>query len=204
MDATPVQASTDLSAGEDVFKDYVFDFSGAQQPKIYSTGPYKYTEDVISGFFIKYGMGSAPSNMWLAGIGYDFGIGRNFALGIEVMPSYSNVSNDSIQFKQATIPFHAFLNVKGGFHFGGLIPFLRFFKIFAGAGGGVGGSYIHTTFEGHSFQKFFFDPAVHLMGGVELDLGFVSLIGEYQKIKVWAKDQDPDLWVDYIVFGLRF
>lgn len=183
----------------------VFDLSASglgQAPILYNVD----SEDIITGFFVKYGMGSGgiTEANGLVSVGYDFDISHNFAVGLEIMPSYFSVKDDTIPIKQTSIPFNAFFNAKGGVHLGGLIPFLKIFKFFAGAGGGIGSVYTNVTYAGDKLQKITFDPAVHLLGGLELDLGSVGLIVEYQKIKVMAKNQNPDPWVNYLVFGLRF
>lgn len=167
---------------------------------------YDYQEDVIDGFFIKYGTGfsNITEASWLISVGHDFSISRNIAIGLEIMPSYFSVEDSSVPFSQTGIPFNAFINIKGGLHLGGLVPFLKFLKVFAGGGGGVGALFTSVTFDGDKLHKITFDPAFHVLGGIELDLGFVSLIGEYQKIKIMVGNQDPDPWLDYFLFGLRF
>ena len=183
----------------------VFDLSASalgQSPIFYNAD----SEDIIAGFFVRYGTGYSgiTESNGLVSVGYDFGIYHNFAVGLEIMPSYFNVKDDTVPIKQTSIPFNVFFNAKGGVHLGGLIPFLKIIKFFAGAGGGIGSVYTNVTYAGDKLQKITIDPAVHLLGGLELDLGSVGLIVEYQKIKVLAKNQNPDPWVNYIVFGLRF
>jgi hypothetical protein len=162
-------------------------------------------EKVISGLLIRYGTGSSNdiNANWLVSLGGDFGIVRNVAIGFEIMPSIFRVEEESASFKHTGIPFNAFINLKGGLHFGGLIPFLKFLKIFAGAGGGVGGQYSFISYFGDNVQKIIFDPAVHLLGGIELDFGVIGLVAEFQKIKIMASHQNPDPWVNYFIFGLR-
>lgn len=189
---------------EELKDDISISTAGAGQAPSY--GSYGYSDNVISGFLIRYGTGFSgiTEANWLVSLGYDFGIAHNFAIGIEIMPSYFSVEDSSIPFKQTGIPFNAFINAKGGFHLGGLIPFLKFLKFFAGAGGGVGSLYTTFTYAGDKLQKITFDPAFHVLGGVELDFGVVSLIAEYQRIKVLAKNVDPDPWLNYLIIGLRF
>ena len=162
-------------------------------------------EKVISGLLIRYGTGSSNDvkAYGLVSLGGDFGIVRNFAIGFEIMPSFFSVEDQSVPFKQTGIPFNAFVNFKGGLHLGGLIPFLKFLKIFAGAGGGVGGQYTFITYNGGKVQKITFEPAVHLLGGIELDFGVIGLVAEFQKINIMVRQQNPDPWMNYFIFGLR-
>lgn len=161
---------------------------------------------VISGFFIGYGTGSSNdvSAKWLVRLGGDFGIVHNFAIGLEIMPSFFSVEQESVPFKQIGIPFNAFVNLKGGLHLGGLVHFLKFLKFFAGAGGGVGGMLTYITYNEETVGKIAFEPAIHLLGGIELDFGVIGLVAEYQKIKIMVTNQNPDPWVNYFIFGLRF
>lgn len=162
-------------------------------------------ERVISGLLLRYGTGSSNGVKanWLVSLGGDFGIARNIAIGFEIMPSIFSVEEESASFKHTGIPFNAFINLKGGLHLGGLIPFLKFFKIFAGAGGGVGGQYSFISYFGEQVQKITFEPAVHLLGGIELDFGVIGLVAEYQKINIMVRNQNPDPWMNYFIFGLR-
>lgn len=162
-------------------------------------------ERVLSGLLLGYGTGSSNdvSANWLVRLGGDFGIARNFAVGLEIMPSIFSVEEESVPFKQTGIPFNAFINLKGGVHLGGLFPFLKFLKVFAGAGGGAGGLLTFITYNGETVQKIAFEPAVHLMGGIELDFGVIGLVVEYQKINIMVRHQNPDPWVNYFIIGLR-
>jgi len=162
-------------------------------------------ERVISGFIIGYGTGSKDNVRanWLVRLGGDFGVARNFSVGFEIMPSVFSVEEESIPFQQVGIPFNAFVNLKGGVHLGGLIPFLDFLKVFAGAGGGVGGMLTFITYNEETVEKLAFEAAVHVLYGIELDFGAVGIVAEFQKINIMVRNQNPDPWVNYFIIGLR-
>ena len=136
-------------------------------------------------------------------MGGDFGIARNVAIGFEIMPSIFSVEDQSVPFKQTGIPFNAFVNLKGGVHLGGLFPFLDFIKVFAGGGGGVGGLLTFITYNWETVEKIAFEPAVHLLYGIELDFGAIGVVAEFQKINIMVRHQNPDPWVNYFIIGLR-
>jgi hypothetical protein len=161
---------------------------------------------LFSGWTLKIGWMRSPKaggfgDTWLASVGYDFGIRRNFAVGFEIMPSYHSYPDIGLK----VIPVLAFANFKAGFSAGDLIKFLRFMNLFAGAGAGAEASFTTISFDdGETVSKFKTHFALHVLFGTEIDLKFVRLLGEYQLVQVSDPNVNPSYWRHYVMFGFRF
>jgi hypothetical protein len=153
------------------------------QPKV------KSRDRVISGTSIKYGFG----DHWLAALELNFGLGRNFGLGLELQPYYKKYTDIDL----IVLETNVFLNAKTGFR-------LAFLSFYGGGGVGPNLSYSSAEIEGESFSEFKTMLAYHLIAGTELDLKIVGLVFEYQAIVVSDPDTDPDQWSHFFLVGLRF
>jgi opacity protein-like surface antigen len=153
------------------------------QPKV------KSRDRVISGTSIKYGF----NDHWLAALELNFGLGRNFGLGLELQPYYKKYENIDLTVLETNV----FLNAKAGFR-------LAFLSFYGGGGVGPNLSYTSTEIEGESFSEFKTMLAYHLIVGTELDLKIAGLVFEYQAIVVSDPDIDPDQWSHFFLVGLRF
>ncbi len=153
------------------------------QPKV------KSRDRVISGTSIKYGFGDP----WLAALELNFGLARNFGLGLELQPYYKKYSTINL----TVLETNFFLNAKAGFR----LDFLSFY-----GGGGIGPnlSYSSTEIEGETLSEFKTMLAYHLTAGTELDLKAVGLVLEYQAIMVSDPAIAPDQWSHFFLIGLRF
>jgi opacity protein-like surface antigen len=149
----------------------------------------KSRDRVISGTSIKYGFGDP----WLAALETNFGLARNFGLGLEIQPYYKKYSETDLTVLETNV----FLNAKAGFR-------LAFLSFYGGGGVGPNLSYASTEIEGESFSEFKTMLAYHLIAGTELDLKIVGLVFEYQAIVVSDPDTDPDRWSHFFLVGLRF
>lgn len=157
-------------------------------------------ENLLSGLSLKFGWFQSAyvdliNDEWLASLALNFGLGRNFAWGFEIQPSYRSMKSTSISIKY--YPIMGFLNFKGGIKL--LLP-----TFFAGAGAGARANYASIKFEGEDYSDFSVIPAYHFFAGVELDLKLFALIMEYQMTKVIDPDIDPDDYTHYILLGIRF
>jgi hypothetical protein len=144
---------------------------------------------VISGSFIKAGW----NDRWLASFGYDFGLARNFGLGIELQPYFNNDAETDI----TVIQMNVFINAKTGLKLG-------FLKLFGGGGIGPAFSLTSTEIERESSSEFRTLLAYHFLTGIELDFNTVGLTFEFQMIQVSDPNIDPDRWQSFFLFGLRF
>jgi hypothetical protein len=140
------------------------------------------------------------SKSWLSSFGYDFGLSRNFSLGIELQPSYRSYPDIDL----TILPIMGFVNGKIGENAGRLIPFMRFLNAVAGIGFGLQGTYAKTTFEGQTYTNFKTLFAFHLMLGGEIDLKSLRLLLDYQLTRISDPNVDPNSWRHYILFGIRF
>lgn len=157
-------------------------------------------ENLLSGLSLKFGWFQSVyvdliNDKWLASVALNFGLGRNFAWGFEIQPSYRSMKLTDISINN--YPVMGFLNFKGGIK-------LLFFNFFAGAGAGAKADYTTITFEGQNYSDFSVMPAYHLLAGCEFDLKSMALIIEYQMIKVIDPIVDPDDYAHYLLFGIRF
>ncbi|MCJ7581601.1 MAG: hypothetical protein MUP98_13825 [Candidatus Aminicenantes bacterium] len=157
-------------------------------------------ENLLSGLSLKFGWLQSVyldriNDKWLASVALNFGLGRNFAWGFEIQPSYQSEKFTDISMK--IIPIMGFLNLKGGMKF--LFP-----TFFAGAGVGAMANYTSIKYDGETYSDFSVIPAYHFLAGFELDLKSFALLIEYQMIKVIDPDIDPDSYTHYLLLGIRF
>lgn len=183
---------------EEVQEDFSQDFSPSE-PHV--GGPKK----LFSGFLIKFGWMRSPdagglAHSWVTGLNFDIGLGRHLALGIEIMPAYRNYSEIDLQ----VFPVLGFVNLKAGFNAGDLVRPLGFMSPYAGVGPGLEAAYNIAGLEGESFTQFSTHFAYHIFMGLQLNLGAVLLMGEYQWVRVSDPYVDPDFWRHYLLVGLRF
>jgi hypothetical protein len=157
---------------------------------------------ILSGFFLKLGVMNKEGGGWIGSLGYDFRLHKNITLGLEVMPSYTSFKDATVELDMKTVSAFTLANIKAGTS----LNFIKmdFFKVYAGLGGGMALNFTRTTFEGYSSTLFKYNPALQILGGFEFDIGKVSLIFEYQKLRDLNPDVDPDEWVGYLIFGIRF
>jgi hypothetical protein len=160
------------------------------------------TGGILNGFFLKFGVIDKGWSDWIGSLGYDFRLHKNISLGLEVMPSYITVNDDELELK--TIHAFTLVNLRAGTSLYFIDPDMDFFKIYAGVGGGMALSYTDSTIEGSSSTLFKYNPALQILGGIELDTGKVSLIFEYQMLRELDKNMDPNAWIGYLIFGIRF
>ena len=162
-------------------------------------------EKLFSGFITKFGWMYRPDaggfgQSWIAGLNLDIGLSRNIALGIELMPAFRSYSDPDIQI----IPIMGFVNLKAGFSMGDLVRPLGFMTPYAGAGAGMDATYTIVDFEGETHTNFSTQMAYHIFLGLQLNLGALKLIGEYQWARVSDPNVDPNFWRHYLLFGFRF
>lgn len=162
------------------------------------------TGRVPSGFFLKMGVDANGYGHWIGSIGFDFRLFKYVALGIEVMPSFTSLSNDDVGLDQTTTSALTYLNIKAGTSLHFIKPQMDFIKVFGGWGGGLALSNTKATYEGTTSNLFKTDPSMHIIAGFELDAGKVSLIFEYNRRRILDPDVDPDACLEYIMFGIRF
>jgi hypothetical protein len=161
--------------------------------------------NLFSGFYIKLGWMASPDaggfgKSWLSSFGYDFGFGRNFALGFELQPAYRSYPEIDL----TVIPIMGFVNVKAGENAGRLIPFMKFLDIVCGAGIGLEASYAKTIFDGQTYTNFRTLFAFHLLLGGEIDFKTFKLLLDYQLTQLSDPNVNPNFWRNYLMFGIRF
>ena len=160
---------------------------------------------LFSGFFIKLGWMISPpaggfGKSWLSSVGFDFGLSRNFSLGLELQPAYRNYPDIDL----TIIPIMGFANVKVGENAGRLIPFMRFLNVVGGAGIGLEASYAKTIFDNKTYTNFRSLLAFHIMLGGEIELRSLRLLLDYQLARISDPNVSPNFWRHFILFGLRF
>jgi hypothetical protein len=167
-------------------------------------------EKLFSGLSLKFGLMTSPKganfgNKWILGIGFDKGLNRYLALGLELQPYLRSYSNASVpDASLSLIGTHAFLNVKAGANMGQFVPFLKFWKPYFGLG--VGGMFEshkvkYQTLSDSLFKAYF---AWHWMLGSEFVLKKIDLIFEYQAVKFSIPNVDPAFFIHFLMFGVRF
>jgi len=182
-----------------------------REPKeIEPPAPPKYRPEVsggslFSGFFIKLGWMVSPDaggfgKSWLSSVGFDFGLSRNFSLGLELQPAYRSYPDIDL----TIIPIMGFANVKVGENAGRLIPFMKFLDVVGGAGIGLEASYAKTIFDGKTYTNFRTLLAFHIMLGGEIELKSLRLLLDYQLARISDPNVSPNFWRHYLLFGLRF
>jgi len=160
---------------------------------------------LFSGFFIKLGWMISPpaggfGKSWLSSFGFDFGLSRNFSLGIELQPAYRSYPDIDL----TIIPIMGFANLKVGENAGRLIPFMRFLNVVGGAGIGLEASYAKTIFDNKTYTNFRTLLAFHIMLGGEIELRSLRLLLDYQLTRISDPNVSPNFWRHFILFGLRF
>ena len=166
-------------------------------------GPVK--KNPFSGFFFKLGVPKFGTPDWLGGLGYDLGLGRNLALGIEIAPSSFAISypDQFPPFENSVTSVFGIANVKAGTGLGFLRPDLDFVRVFASGGGGMAAIHMKMT-EGTTSASFtHYNPVLNLGGGFELGAGSWSLIFEYRLFRLMEKNIAPNGWSGYFSFGIR-
>ncbi len=162
------------------------------------------TGRIPSGFFLKMGVDANGYGHWIGSFGFDFRLFKYVALGIEVMPSLTRLANDDIELDQTTTSALTYLNIKAGTSLHFIKPQLDFIKIYGGWGGGLALSNTKVSYEGSSSNLFKTDPTMHITVGFELDAGKFNLIFEYNRRRILDPDVDPDVCLEYLMFGFRF
>ncbi len=172
--------------------------------------PPKYRREVsggslFSGVFIKLGWMVSPDaggfgKSWLSSLGFDFGLSRNFSLGIELQPAYRSYADIDL----TIIPIMGFANLKVGENAGRLIPFMRFLNVVGGAGIGLEASYAKTIFDNKTYTNFRTLLAFHIMLGGEIELRSLRLLLDYQLARISDPNVSPNFWRHFLLFGLRF
>lgn len=158
---------------------------------------------ILNGFFLKFGVIDKGWGDWIGSLGYSFRLHKNISLGLEVMPSYTTVKDDVQELDVKTTHAFTLVTLRAGTSLFFIDPDMDFFKIYAGLGGGMGLRYTDSTVEGNSSTLFKSNPALQILGGLELDTGPVSLIFEYQMLREFDKSIDPNSWFGYVIFGIR-
>jgi opacity protein-like surface antigen len=162
--------------------------------------------NLFSGFFIRFGWLAKPKtgglgDSWTADLGYDFGLSRNFAFGLEIQPAFRSHSMDIPGVASIDIfmvPVMGFANIKGG------LTVFRHFSPFLGGGIGTEASYTSTKAGTKTFNDFQANLAYHALAGVEVRLSGINLIAEGQLTRVSDPAVDPDSWRYFLLFGFRF
>ncbi len=161
---------------------------------------------IVSGAFLKFGWQTTPDaggfgNAWLASFGLDMGLGRNVGIGLEIMPAVRSYSDIDLKM----IPVLGFVNLKAGLNLGDLLPVLKIFNVVGG--GGLGAEAVFQSIGvdgGTTVSKFKVNFAFHLLGALEIDLGSLRLLAEYQLAKVSDSNVDSSGFRNLLLFGLRF
>jgi hypothetical protein len=161
---------------------------------------------IVSGSVLKFGWMTSPDaggfgNAWIASFGFDKGLGRDVGLGLEIQPAIRNYSDIDLKM----IPVMGFVNLKAGLNLGDLLPVLKFLNVVGG--GGLGAEAVFSSIGidgGGTVTNFKMNFAFHLLGGLELDLGSLRLIVEYQMAQVRDSRVDSSAFRNYLLFGLRF
>lgn len=169
-----------------------------------------YQNQLFSGFYVKLGQMTSPKmdsfgEKWIADFGFDSPIGKYAAWGLEFQPYLRSLNADSIGFSSTWIVTNIFLNVKGGFNIGQLFEPLKLLTLYIGAGPGVELSYSTTDYQGITGSSFNTRFAWHIVYGVEVSLGKMDIIIEFQDNKVINPDVDPSTQSSkFFLFGIRF
>lgn len=164
-----------------------------------------HTSGITPGLALKFGWQRSPdpgefSNAWLAAVSFDFALGNNLGLGLEIQPAVRSYSEIGLN----EIPIMGFANLKAGLNLGELLPFLRPLNFFGGGGIGVQTKYISVDVEGETITNFRTKLAYHVLAGLEFSLGGLRLLGEYQITQVSDPAVDPNFWAHYLLFGIKF
>ena len=146
-------------------------------------------DKIISGSYIKYGFG----DHWFLSFGSDFGIGRNFGIGLEFQPSYRENSDLDLSVIQMDI----FANAKLGVRLG-------FLTLYGGGGIGPDFTFVNTDIGDQSISEFRTMLAYHGIVGLALSIGQIGVVFEYQPMMISDPDLDPDTWGHFFLVGLRF
>lgn len=161
---------------------------------------------IVSGSFLKFGWQTVPDaggfgNAWLASFGFDMGLGRNVGFGLEIMPAVRNYSDIDLKM----IPILGFANLKAGLNLGDLLPVLKIFNVIGGAGLGAEGVFQSIGVDsGDTVTHFNVNFAYHFLGALEIDLGALRLLAEYQLTQVSDSDVEGSGFRHFLLFGLRF
>lgn len=160
---------------------------------------------LIAGPFVKFGWQHKPdpggfNYAWMGSLGFDKGISRNFALGIEIMPAYRNYADIDL----SILPVKGFVNIKAGESLGRLWSKIGFINFYGGVGAGAQASFVKAEFDGETFTDFDVMFAYHFLFGLEIDIRALRLLVEYQLIQVPDPDVEPNYFGHYIMFGIRF
>ncbi|MCK5056995.1 MAG: hypothetical protein KAT34_10090 [Candidatus Aminicenantes bacterium] len=163
-------------------------------------------EKLFSGFSLKLG-----ANKWIGSIGFDLGLKPWLALGLEFQPYFRSFKSETDPvFKTSEITGNIFLNLKAGYPVGKLIKsntlrFLKPLKLYGGIGAGTKISNFTVTMSGDSINDFNLRFAWHMIFGAEYPLSKISIILEYQPVKVINKDLEPStVKSNYWMIGIRF
>lgn len=139
----------------------------------------------------------------MGSLGFDLGLGRFLALGLEALPTVWQYSDDSIKLKSTVILANGFLNLKVGTRLGIISPAWDFVRVYAGGGGGGRIMYSKLSSDqisGTLTQKVL---AAHILGGFEIKMKKWSLVFEYQTLKAFQPHYSQNAWVGYFFFGVR-
>jgi hypothetical protein len=174
------------------------------QPRT-TTRAYGRAPGIIPGLALKFGWQSSPdpgefSNAWLAAVSFDFALGNNLGLGLEIQPAVRNYSEIGLN----EIPIMGFANLKAGVNLGELLPLLRPLNLFGGGGIGVQAKYTAVDVGEETITNFQTNMAYHILAGLEFNLGGLRLLGEYQLTQVSDPAVDPNFWAHYLLFGIKF
>ena len=171
------------------------------------TAPRAYgrTPGIIPGLALKFGWQRKPdpgefSNAWLAGLSYDYALGNNLGIGLEIQPAVRSYSEIGL----TVIPVMGFANLKAGLNLGELLPFLRPLNLFGGGGIGAHAKYTSVDVNGETISNFQTNLAYHVLAGLEFSLSGLRLLGEYQITQVSDPAVDPNFWAHYLLFGIKF
>ncbi len=174
------------------------------QPRT-TTRAYGRTPGIIPGLALKFGWQRSPdpgefSNAWMAAVSFDFALGNNLGLGLEIQPAVRSYSEIGLN----EIPIMGFANLKAGLNLGELLPFLRPLNFFGGGGIGVQAIYTAVDVGDETITNFQTNLAYHILAGLEFNLGGLRLLGEYQLTQVSDPAVDPNFWAHYLLFGIKF
>jgi opacity protein-like surface antigen len=162
--------------------------------------------NLLKGFSVKFGWMASPSGQslgdtWIAGLGYDFALGQNFALGLEVQPSYRSYSDTSFEMK--VIPVLAWAQLKAGVNLGRILKFLSFADGYAGIGLGGQAAFFSATVDGQSYSQTNFNFGLKVVLGTAIQLGAIKLLLEYQFVRISDPAVDPVVWRGFVMAGIR-
>jgi len=151
---------------------------------------------LLSGFSIKAGWqpGLPFTETWVGGVGFDFGLSPNIALGLDILPSF--FSDSEIQL--TVVPVLGLAAVKVG------LKILRSVTLFVGAGGGFEASFISGTYSNKTYTHFEAKPALQGLFGVEAALGGTGLFLEGKYLQVIDANVTPNSWQLLLLGGIRF